>query len=122
MALLEAGQFGGAIWVAGVAVEALFRAYHRRRSDQLDTGHDLKSLYRASRFGQHISAGHMERIADAIGIVIAGWRHRYRYDPAKAIQRTLEARPDQLGRRARLIVDAAQEVVSHGVSRWDSKP
>src|SRR5438132_7846767 len=89
VALLEAGQFGGAIWVAGVAVEALFRAYHRQRSDQLDTGHDLKSLYRASRFGQHISARHVERIADAVSIVAAAWRHRYRYDSANAVQRML---------------------------------
>jgi hypothetical protein len=122
LALLEAGRFSGAIWVAGVAVEAIFRAYHRRRSDQLDTGHDLKSLYRASRFAQHVPARHAERIASAIGVVAVGWRHRFRYDPAVAIRRTLEVRPDQLERRARMIVNAAQEVVSHGVLRWDSKP
>src|SRR5438045_9770544 len=76
VALLESGRFAGAIWVSGVALECLFRAYRRRSSNQLDTGHDLKALYKTSKFAEHVAPQHVNRIAASIGHVARIWRHR----------------------------------------------
>lgn len=119
--LFLAGRCGAAIWVAGVALECLFRAYHRRRSEQLDTGHDLKSLYKASRFADRVSPRHVERMGSSIGLVAASWKNRYRYDPEDAVRRSIGIRnATEFQRRAREVVNAVQEIVNHGVKRWPS--
>jgi HEPN domain-containing protein len=121
-ALLDAGRFACAIWVAGVAMECLFRAYHRRSSDRLDTGHDLKQLFRESGFSDHVAPRHVVRMANSISEVAKHWKHRYRYDPSAAVQRSVRARTSaEFRRRAQRIVNEAQEVVAHGVSRWQSR-
>ena len=122
VALLEAGQYASAIWLAGLALECLFRAYHRRQTDRLETGHDLRSLLRASRFDRHISAKKADRMAEAISDIVANWKHRYRDDPGAAVRRSLGVRTNrELRRRATVVVEAAQEVVNHGIMRWHSR-
>jgi hypothetical protein len=119
IALLEAGRHGAAIWVAGVAVECIFRAYCRRRTSRLDTGHDLKALYRQSRFSDRIAPRHLERITVAVGEIAGCWRHRFRYDPERVVARAVGVRSDrQIERVATRLVESAAQIVNQGVARW----
>jgi HEPN domain-containing protein len=122
VALLESERYAGAIWVAGVALESLLRACHRRASGRLETGHNLRTLFRTSGFADHIAPKRADRIADAVSEVAEHWKHRYRYDPSGAVQRSTYTRtPAEFRRLAQRIVDAAHEAVHHGVSRWQSR-
>lgn len=121
-ALLEAGRWGAACWLSGIALEALLRAYHRRWSDQLDTGHDLHELYRRSGFVNAVEERHIQRVASRIGEVVEIWRHRFRYDPEVRIARSCghrSADDARFRRCAEVTVEAMLEVASHGVHRWN---
>lgn len=118
-ALFQSDRFAGAIWVSGVALECLLRAYHRLHSDQLNTGHSIMNLYRDSQFAEYVSPARSSELAAKIGHVAAVWKHRFRYDPETRVRVEIGITQNQdLSRIARRTVDAMQTVVNHGETRW----
>lgn len=118
--LFDAGRHASAIWIAGIAIEAMLRGYHRRSTDQLDTGHNLKQLFRASGFGERVPAPRAPDVAAAMSLLFASWRHRFRYDPAETMLRIADIPPRLAERHARRVMNAMWTIVNEGVSRWPS--
>jgi len=117
--LLEAGRYGGSIWVSGVAVEALFRAYHALESTTLETGHDIRRLWKDSGFARNTPRKHEQDLAEKVGHVAAVWRNRIRYDPQVAVRKHIGARNNKELRSAAVdTVEAAYRIINHGVTRW----
>jgi len=117
--LFDNDRHAASIWVSGVALECLFRAYHRLHSDQLNTGHSIMNLYKDSRFARSISPARSEDMAEKIGFVAVIWKHRFRYDPESKIKASAGLTGSQdLTRIARRTVNATRAVVNHGETRW----
>jgi len=122
VSLLESERWAAAIWVSGVALESLFRGHQRGETHELDTGHDLKRLYRSSRFANFVSESKRYRVAEDVGFVASLWRHRFRYDPEFYVRSVVSRRTRvAFERTAREIVNAASFVISHGVYQWERR-
>ncbi len=120
--LLAENRFGAACWVSGVAVECLFRAYHSRLSSNLETGHNLDHLFKASGFAAHLSEKQFDAVATDLSIMRARWRHNFRYRPEPAIRSSIAKGTSEHEFRKRVtdVVNASIRLTSLGASQWTS--
>lgn len=123
--LYDDRQYTLAIFVAGLAVESMFRAYRMRVSAELDARHDLYELARISKFADRIPEASHESYAANLGIVATRWSNSHRYRSEEAIRKYLKRakldraiKGDPLKENARLVVNAAIELVTLGAQRW----
>jgi len=118
-------------YVAGLAVECLFRAYKSRRNPAapFDEHHGLHELAEAGRFYDLVPEK-LAEIRAALGDVVTRWlnNHRYRSEGAlraflkeKKLDRGLPRGTDVLKENSRRIVNAALQLVRLGVSQWGSQ-
>lgn len=80
-ALYSGGRFVLAHYVAGLAVECVFRALRARMTLEFDERHDLMELASSSGFLEAVPPRQQGSISLLLGEVTARWlNHRYRSD------------------------------------------
>jgi hypothetical protein len=92
--LLRAGQFAGAIYLAGRGVEALLRAMVwkadpevQRGSRSLDTGHDLRALLSlVADLGLLVRVSDRDHLENRVQRVSRLWYNNLRFAPSKFIE------------------------------------
>lgn len=120
-------SYSTAIYLAGVAVECILRAYRVRDDPQFDSRHDLQDLLTASGLQNYVPEKRREAVAAALGEVWARWRNDYRYASDDRVLRDLRDRKltvgikgDQLKENSRRVLESAYTLVGMGVARWKS--
>ncbi|HEV8377689.1 MAG TPA: hypothetical protein VGQ99_11065 [Tepidisphaeraceae bacterium] len=122
--LYQIGLYGLAIYVAGVAVECIFRAYRAKKSSEMDARHDLHQLSRGG-FREVLPPHQLPEFGTALTALAVRWTnsHRYRSDndlrlflKRAELDRTI--RGDFLKENARVAAVAANTIVKIGLSKW----
>ena len=120
-------HFSTAIYVAGVAVECILRAYRLKQDPQFDSRHDLADLLRESGFVGFVPEKRKREVSAALGEVWARWKNEYRYASDRRLLGDLKTRRltagikgDQLKESARIVIENAYELINVGVARWNS--
>jgi len=113
-------------YVAGLAVECMFRAYRCRVNTQFDERHNLRDLARASGFLDIIPPERVEAILAALEGVVARWQNDHRFRSEAALRRFLvdnslylKIKGDFVKESSRRIVNAATELVNLGARQWN---
>ncbi len=123
--LYDEGRYAFAHYVAGLAVECMFRAYAVRNGAAFDGRHDLRKWLELARFDEVITEAHLEATSFACNIVIVQWNSTQRYyseDFLKAFFRNTHLdrgiRGNSVKELTRRVVDAAFVVVQEGIGQW----
>jgi len=126
--LHEAARYPAAHYMAGLAVECLFRAYRHRMDPEFDARHDLRQLFIVSGFPEVVhSLRDAERIAitKALDVPFKRWRNNQRFGSERTLRRFLKQekldrgiRGNILKENSRLMVVAAAFVVEVGMRKW----
>jgi hypothetical protein len=145
--ILEAGvlydrqRFGLSMYIAGLSVECLLRAFRSRSTPVFDSRHDLKILFRESgilslheqRLEQRGLAWDdiqqiIEEFRAAHDDVVRLWRNDYRFAAELHIRSWLThiaayhgVKGDLLKANARRLLISAQAIIDTGVYLWTSK-
>ncbi len=134
----EGASYALAIYVGGVAVECLLRAFKGRRDPTFDERHDLLRLFlesgilsvdreflRARGWTDAIIDRHLESIQLAIDEIVRIWSNRYRFASEARLRSHLKRitgyrkiKGDYLKDQARRFLNAAQTFVDKGVLQW----
>ena len=123
--LYNSGRYALAHYVAGLAVECLFRAYRCRIDKTFDERHCLQELAKAGRFFSIVPPGQSQRISAALSVIVSQWQNGHRYRSEASFRRFLVdlrlylgIRGDIVKENTRRVVDAAFEIITLGVMRW----
>lgn len=121
-----------ACYSAGVAVECLLRSYRMRTGfEEDDTRHNVQLLAERSNFYVGLSSKEKERISGYVGEVFKRWRNDFRYRNDIALRTFITrnrlfivtgskaTRQDVVAFHSGILVEAATQIVSSGVRRWE---
>ncbi len=121
-------MYASAIYLAGVAVECILRAYRVRADPEFDARHDLPELLKASGLRDYAPKKRRGEVAAALGEVWSRWRNDYRYASDDRVLRDLREKgltlgikgdpQSQLKENSRRVFERAHKLVGLGVSRW----
>ena len=124
-ALHAAERYAAAIYLAGVAVECMLRAYRVRVDPEFDARHDLMQLLTSSGLQDYVPAKRRAEVAGALGDVWSRWRNDYRYASDDRVLRdlrdrglTLGIKGDPLKENSRHVLAQALALVGLGGARW----
>jgi hypothetical protein len=119
------GDYALTIYVAGVAVECLFRAFREKKGLPFRSDHPLSDMAAEAGFPDIIPERQRERFGAAMGDLIVRWRNSHRFRSNQAMRRFLKGlrldrrlKGDFLKENARLVSSSAIDLVSLGVQRW----
>ncbi len=123
--LYQSRRFGLSLYVAGLAVECLFRAFRSLVDPYFEARHDLPELLSISGL-ELVSAGKNSRvIAEATAILFTRWKNDIRYASEKRLRRHFKRlkldrsiRGDFLKENCRIALNAAQRIVAMGNQQW----
>ena len=122
--LHDDGHYVMAHYVAGLAVECIFRAYRYRIDPVFDARHNLEALYAAANFGAVIPPDQGPAVEAALAEVVRCWSSNHRFRSELALREYL--RQANLGRTgkfvresSRRIVNAALVIVKQGEIHWN---
>lgn len=125
--LLDQKRFALANYIAGVAVECIFRAYSLRLGGGFDCRHDLKLWYDAAKFDNIVPANRRELISLSEGIICTHWSNSQRYCSIEFLRAYFKLagldrgmRGDFVKELTRQTVEAAFEIVTLGDRQWKS--
>jgi hypothetical protein len=124
--LYDAAHYVLSVYVAGLAVECMLRAYRMRQCAEFDARHDLLELYRISKFADVLPEKRIAEYTALLGNVAFAWSNAHRYRSEKSMRAVWKRmRLDRSVRRGdfvkeltRRAVHAAAELVTLGVQRW----
>lgn len=124
----DAGQWSGAVYMAGRAVEAILRALILKRSDRLESGHDLKHhLKSARRLGMMTDEEAREGtgINDHLNELASVWHNDRRYHDDQKLASVLRRisvyrrlRGDLLKACGRRVLEASEALIARGDRAW----
>jgi HEPN domain-containing protein len=123
--LYEKARYSLALYVTGVAVESLLRAYIFRLEPKLEAAHNLRLLFTASRIHALTTQVEHDQIASAIGDLFKRWRNDLRYTSNDRLRRYLKkdkldrgVRGDFLKENCRIAIEAANVIIKVGAPKW----
>lgn len=123
--LYEKAHYALALYIAGVAMESLLRAYIFRLEPKLEAAHNLRMLFNASRLHAFITQPEHKQIGTAVTDLFKRWRNDLRYTSNDRLRRRLKRdkldrgiRGDFLKENCRLAIAAATIVIKIGVPKW----
>lgn len=134
----EGSSFALAIYVGGVAVECLLRAFKGRRDPTFDEKHDLLRLFAASgmlrvnrdklyakNWTDDQIEGHLRTLKVAVDVIYRLWANNYRFASEERLRSHLKKITghrkidgDYLKEQARQFLNAAQKFIEKGVILW----
>jgi len=123
--LYDNGQYVLGLYTAGVAVEAMLRAYRVKVDPEFSSRHDLRELAKESKLGTVVPAKLVGAYAASLGAVAARWSNSHRYRTAAAVLRKLKQagldrgiKGNALKENARRAINAAIDLVNMGDQLW----
>ena len=123
--LFEKTRYALALYVAGVAVESLLRAYAFRLESQLDAAHNLKLLLDVSNLQSLATPTESQQVFTAIDELYRRWRNDLRYTSNDRLRRRLKKdkldrgiRGDFLKENCRIALENAANILKIGVATW----
>jgi hypothetical protein len=139
--LYDRGRYGLAMYIGGLSVECLLRAFRFRKDPVFDARHDLQLLFRQSGILRiheerlELRGFEPQRINETIlefraahDVVIRLWRNDYRFAAEPHIRGWLNeigalvgVKGDSLKANARRLIQSAQTIVNTGVMLWTSR-
>jgi hypothetical protein len=134
----EGSSFALAIYVGGVAVECLLRAFKGRRDPAFDEKHHLLRLFAASGMlrvdpdklrTKHWTDAqidrHLRTLQVAVNEIFRLWANNYRFASEERLRSHLKQitgyqkiRGDYLKEQARQFLSSAQKFIDKGVVQW----
>ncbi len=124
----RAKRYADCIYLAGLATEAILRAYRCRINPEFDSRHDLADLMRASGLEDLVPAKRRQEVGVLLGKIWARWKNDYRFASNDRLTADLRKRDlcdgikgDPLKANALTILNSALELVGIGDTRWDFK-
>ncbi len=129
-----------AMYVAGLAVECLRRAFKARKNPAFDEKHDLHRLFKASGLGEmeetipglskeqrETSRWTLRALINTMAIL---WSNTYRFAGEDRVRAHLKNNPllrkgikgDILKGNARRLLETARQFMEKGTSLWTSRP
>jgi HEPN domain-containing protein len=136
----EEESYALAIYLAGVAVECMLRAFKMRKDPTFDERHDLRRLFRVSgmmeiRPESLKSSGlsedqvnrYLRELQASLSEIYSLWRNDFRFASEKRLRAHLKhlrlergVRGDFLKANAGKLLSAAQTFINKGVMQWTS--
>ena len=123
--LYDEEEYALALYVAGVAVESMFRAYRFELDPEYSACHNIYELPKEARFAERLPERLAEKYAANLGAVAARWRNSHRYHSEQATLKFLNRaglfrgiKGDVLKENARQTINAATDIVALGARRW----
>jgi len=123
--LFEKAHYALALYVAGVAVESLLRAYTFRLEPKLEAAHNLELLLETSNLRFLVTAVESQQLFAAIADLYRRWRNDLRYTSNNRLRRRLKKqkldrgiRGDFLKENCRIAIEKASTILKVGVSKW----
>jgi hypothetical protein len=120
-----ASDLSACIYLAGVAVECILRAYRMKRHPEFSSRHDLAELLKASGLVDFVPEKRKREVSVALGDVWARWKNEYRYASDQRLLSDLKRRGltegikgDQLKESARIVLARALELINVGEATW----
>jgi hypothetical protein len=130
-----------AMYLSGLAVECMLRAFRWAKEPTFEGRHDLLELFKASGLLQvheermvkkgaspEAAAEYALRLRAAMNTTVALWSNTFRFAPDDRVRARLKemghyhgVKGDVLKAKAKQLVEAAQFVVDRGVVLWNSK-
>lgn len=124
-ATYENGDYALTVYVSGVAVECLFRAFRDRRGLPFRSDHQLTELAEEAGFPGLIPERDRERFDAALADIVIRWRNNHRFRSKEALRRFLKGlrldrgiKRDFLKENARRMSSGAIELIGLGVDQW----
>lgn len=126
-------RYSAAIYLSGVAVESVLRAWRTRMDPEFDERHDLIALLKGSGIFEFIKEGERKVLSIALAEVWKRWSNDYRFAGDARLRADYVKRdlltpkecssddPQVLKAHSRSMLGHANEIVSLGVKRWDSR-
>lgn len=126
--LYDSSRYAVAIYVAGVAVECLLRAYRLKKTNEFDERHDLSELMKGSSIADFIPIERKQEFGASLTTVWRRWKNNYRYASMSRLSTELREmglfagiKGDPLKENARVTLSAAEKLINAGVLSWNSK-
>lgn len=126
--LYELSRYSAAIYLAGVAVECLLRAYILRETKEFESRHDLTDLMRKSSIADFIPPQQNREFGAYLTTVWRRWKNNYRYASISRLSSEFRdmglfsgIKGDPLKENARVTILATEKIISAGVLAWNSK-
>jgi hypothetical protein len=126
-ALYRQGFLVMANYVAGLGAECILRAYRYMAEPEFDARHDLTRLYDLAKFADVVPEKRRRAINAAASTVAALWSNDHRFLTERALRKKWTrmrlyegVKGDFLKERTRQLVSAAADLVTLGVTRWNS--
>jgi len=123
--LFEKERYALALYIAGVAVESLLRAYIFRLEPKLEAAHNLELLLETSNLRSLVTAVESQQLFAAIADLYGRWRNDLRYTSNTRLRRRLKKqkldrgiRGDFLKENCRIAIEKASTILKVGVSKW----
>jgi HEPN domain-containing protein len=123
--LYEKAHYSLALYVAGVAVESLLRAYIFQLEPKLEAAHNLKMLLKAGNLLSFTTPIEGQQLGAAISNLYDRWRNDLRYTSNNRLRRRLKKskldrgiRGDFLKENCRIAIEAAKTILKIGVVKW----
>ncbi len=118
-----------AIYIAGVAVECLLKAYLRRKTPHFKSKHDLPNLLKESGLMDFIRPTDHKELSACFGEVWSRWKNNYRYASSERLTSEYKrlklynkkVKGYLLKANSSTITNNALSIISKRVARWDSK-
>lgn len=118
-----------ATYLAGLAVESIFRAFITLKDRHFDARHDLMALFKKSGFSDLFPPDMASQYAAQAGLLFLCWSNNHRYRSEKALRSYWKnAQLDRMDRKlsqgdflkelTRRSVDTAIFLVTIGVEKW----
>lgn len=121
-------RFVDTIYLAGVAVECILRAFASEETDEFEGRHDLSRLMKAATLERFVGEKQRQAISAALGEVWARWKNNYRYvgdirlrSEIKRLQLDRGIKGDALKENARMALENALTIVNKGTFQWKKK-
>ena len=124
--LHAADRFVASVYMSGVAVECMLRAYRAREDDDFDGRHDLTKLMTASGIMSFIRETERREFGAHLATVWSFWRNNLRFAEHSRFESHVRLiRPHRKGPAAAWasaeVFQSATYVVTRGVFRWNSR-
>lgn len=123
--LWDAEAYVLGIYVAGLAVEAMFRGYYAMQSREFDARHDLSEWARKSGFLNLVPDKEYEKYSVALSSLVLYWSNSHRYRSVdslrkyyKRLGRDRTIKGDAVKAIAKRTLNAALDLITLGKELW----
>ena len=124
--LFEARDYVSAIYLAGLAVECMLRAYRTREEAEFDSRHDLQDLFKKSTILEFVPQGATREFGEHFGQVWSRWKNDYRFASKERLKVQFKRlkldrgiKGDYLKENCRIVIDSAFAIITVGGQHWN---